>query len=138
MIGTQRLIIILLALTLVTGWATDLYQDSYENYETTRVNELIVFGEEYSQEVSNTTGGSKSADTIYATETTYGSTISMGKGIFDILMKGLDPWPFESSKTEFSTPLETALKSMILLMKALLYVLVGVEVYMVIKNKKTN
>ena len=68
-------------------------------------------------------------------EGTVGNTLSTGKRIWLVLTRGLNPFPIVD---EINDPVEKYIFYGLGLLRSLMYLIVGIELYMVMKNRKTN
>lgn len=136
MINTQRLILIVLTVNLIIG----ISQSAYANITTYSAdyirNELQLY-ESYEQQFTDDDiiyGGLKNKETL--TDPTIGSSLNWGKILLDVFVYGINPFSINSNM--FETYIEQMFADLLMTFRLFMWVLLGVEGYFVIKNKKTN
>lgn len=131
--STQRLLIMLISINLIISMAIGItinprnFSDSDVTDYSNRLdyNALNLIGEEEST----------SAESLNE-EGTFGSAGSMGKNVFSLFIKGLDPLPFKNIAHE-----DDVIKIIIILLtlfRALIGIIIILEVIMLLKNSKSS
>lgn len=138
MIGTHRLLLLLIAINMVTGFAMEIYHDpTNENNDQITTEQQLM--EQYEEEIQSNEGiwGGVKRRASDLFENTIGNPIKWGYTILKIFIRGLNPFSFSAS--DFTHPIEQAIANILILFRSLLMgVVVGVSAYMFFKNKSTN
>lgn len=138
MISTHRLLLILVAINMVIGFAMQIYYDPLSsNTDQVTVEQQLL--EQYEQEMESQEGtwGSIKRTTSQLWENTIGNPIKWGWTILKIFWRGINPLSF--TPDDFTHPMEQAMAQGIVLFRSLLMgVVVGLSAYMLYKNKATN
>lgn len=132
MISTQRILVMILLMNMITGLSMDLYLNNSSNsYD--RLDEIQELGNEqlegFIQEENAPT-----TNAIIGQEFTWGNALKMTGRIFVIFIRGIVPIPFQ--KNHFTTTIESIIASIIATVQMMMYMLVILELYLVFKNKK--
>lgn len=131
--STQRLMLIILVLNLVIGLAGAIYK------QETYTDEILTPDEEIAQAMGENIinpanlGGGFSND-IYGGSV--GNPFQWGRGLWNIFWYGVTPFPFITAM--FSTTTEAAIASGLLLFRLWSYVIIGLEFFLIMKNKKST
>jgi hypothetical protein len=129
--STQRLLLLVLVINL-------MFSMSIAIYEAPRVADYGVFTEitevglDTSDRVENESA--ITAPSSLNEESTFGSAIRMGLTVLKILLRGLNPFPTSLDATE--DPLTDLVGYTFMIFRLLFIVLLAIEIYLVIKNRK--
>lgn len=137
MISTQRLIIIMLMINVVVG-IVDLTYYSPTQYQTTPFdsinNQLDAFQQKAQEE--ETTWGGLFSGAVNVLEVTVINPLRFGYTLLRFLWKAFIP--FSILPTGNETPVENVVITVIILFRSLLALIMGIEIYLFFKNKKTT
>lgn len=132
--STQRILAIVIIANLVIGLVCGLWNsqeptnklenqiDLYNQYELKAQNEDDLYT---GLENDNLIG-----------DITIGNSINWGKLIWDVLAGGINP--LSISPTDFTHPVEKIFAYVLILIRAILELMIPLEIYFIFKNKKTN
>lgn len=135
MITSQRLLIILIVINLLVGIGGAIYQEKNDiNYE--QLNNQTATLENYNIELGQEENSIAQQSQYQLQEGTFGNGLRMSAKIFYLFAAGLRPFPFE--KDTFGTFIEQIIAAALVFLKGLMYALAGMELYMLIKNRKTS
>lgn len=94
----------------------------YDTYEGQYQDEDIIYS------------GVKNKETL--TDPSIGSSLNWGKVILDIFLYGINPFSINSS--QFETYVEQIFADMLSMFRSFMWIILAIEIYMVIKNKKSS
>lgn len=138
-VNTQKLIIgaILLSFIIGTIGNIQILGDDISLSDAIEKENTYIENEERLMKTDEATEGGIISSVGEGFERTFGNMLSWGKRIWNFLEKGLNPWSLPNS--EEYTEIESATITIIEWFRALM---VGIptiiEIYLVIKNKKTS
>lgn len=134
--STQKILLIILAINIILGIITQIYIDVDNFSEEIIENEAeYLQGLETDFEDEETLYGGLSNEN-YQEQQVIGNKLKWSKLIFKGLFRGLVPfYPREYSP---ETNIEIILKNGFILLRVFMYMLVALEVYMFLVNKKTS
>jgi len=130
-VSTQRLLILVIGINLILSL-------SFAIYEAPRAVNYGIFGETIDlgeNSASITEGESASVSPANLQEEgSFGSSLRMGRTIFNLFVRGLVSLPFDS--TTYTDPLTKIFAIMLILFRVAFGVLLILELYLLYKNKK--
>ena len=130
--STQRLLVIVLAINLLFSFAFAINQ-APTTFDSEVFGELVEIGEDSGTRFE--TEGGNTVSTNLQEEGSFGRALLMGATIFGLLIKGMVWVPFEEGLGGGLTGIAiTAL----ILFRVFMIVLIGMEVYMLLKNRKNS
>lgn len=129
---TGTMIIIILFLNIVIGVAISAHasQTGYTEYGSTTVSVSENYNTEFSSEEANVDPDNQQL------AGSFGSDRTMGKSFFGIFIRGLSPMPV--SPEIYSDEIEKMVAYGLILFRSILYILVGLKFFQLIKNKDTT
>ena len=128
---TQRLLVIIIALNLFTQVGIEIYNGNSLNFDRFETDRQL------NEEIAQTQfESSTSFQTNTEIGNTIGNTLKMGWNVLSIFAKGLIPYPFNIG--DFDTQIEQGVAAVLIMFKSIALALISLEVYMLIKNKKTS
>lgn len=133
-VSTQRIIFIVLVLNILVGIAYNIYENPTvvdTSYIDNDINQNDALGEQIKDETYWNQG---QQGNLY--EPTIGSPIKWGNVILDIFTKGMHPFTFKAE--DFTTQLEQMIAKVLTVFRGLLHILLILEIYLVIKNRKAS
>lgn len=135
MINTQKLLIIILLMNLVIGLTTDIYKNP-SDYTNNRIDNEIDSRTDFASNVKTEETAPSLHSATVLLENTVTNTVRMGTILFRVFIEGLNPFPISRNlvRTDFEKNIYTGLQYF----RALMYILIATEIYMVFKNRKTN
>lgn len=133
--NTNKLILYIIFLNLIISLISGMFND-LDAFSFDFLNDQIDDQEEYANQLKNEETGGFIVSSFQGFERTFGNTIRMGAKIFGILISGINPFPFIGE--DFETTGEILIVTALTLLRCTLYVLVGIEIYMIHKNSKVN
>ena len=132
---TQRLIMMVVAINLLIGIGVTLHESS--NFDTTRISTEVNILENFEAEIeSNSSTQAIKRVTNTLEDNTAGNTIGLGGTILKVFTRAINPLSF--TPTDFEDQLSQTLAWLLILFRSFLILLVGFELYLVLKNKKTS
>lgn len=129
---SQRLIFIIILSNLIIGMAEGIYY-SPDNYSTDYMDNEIDIGEETAQNFRED-DLEVAKDPNQITEETAGDTNSWSIRLWSVMRRGIKPLPFTG--VEFETDTELIIARSLQLYRALCYMLIALEIFFILKNKK--
>lgn len=136
MISTQRIILLFILMNLLVGIGGTIHNNPTA-FNFNKINEEININEELVNEYTdeNTkTGGIPSEDTSGEGKS-IGNMFKMGLITWEVIIRAI--WPF-SVYPNYPTVIENIIATLILYFRLLGSVLVGLELYLLFKNRKTS
>lgn len=135
MISTQRLIMIVVLINLMTGIVGNIYIKP-----TTYDNNIIAGEEDYSQQYSENLLQEDKYSGIrnrgYDSEQSIGNSITLGSNIWDIIIDGVNPLSVHPNM--FESDIEKMFAIILSMFRLLLGIILIVEIYMIFKNRKQS
>lgn len=132
-VSTQRLLIMVIAINLVLSL-------SYAIYEAPRTIDYGLFGETIDLGDTSALQVEDETSNVFPdnlqVEGSYTNALRMGAVIFKLFIKGMVALPF--TKRGLGEGLGTIVVYGLLIFKALMYMLIIIELYMLYKNKKNS
>ncbi len=129
LVSTQKVILLVIFLNLVVGLGEEL--GSQTSMVLTKDQETLTSYEAQFERNQSITGGVQTLDQL--TDNTIGDTKGWGLSIINIMVKGLNPiTTLRSDNTVIQ-----AFYVLITFFRSILYVMLILEIYSVIKNRKT-
>lgn len=134
MITTQRLIIIVIVMNLVLGWASAIYTNpsSYVQGQMTEEQDYLVHYETTSDTNEFIFGGVQRTET--QEEPTVIDSFRGGWVLIDIFINAINP--LSINRTQFTREIEKIFADFLMLVRSLFILLMIFEAYLVYKNKK--
>lgn len=149
MITTQRLIIIYVMLNIVVGAAMTLHSGIQEATKE-QDNGLTSVGKELAKErdkLNIQTGEiffeedptATAKNTGLQVEASIGNKLTWGQIIMDVAFKGINPFSLMiKSPYQTESRIETDIRAILTLFRTLFALIIGIELYMLMKNGKTS
>lgn len=137
MISTQRIMLIILGLSILIGIAGSIYNNVYEytdNQDHANKITIIEGAETEFQTEENTWGGVKTS--TVTDQKTIGSGVGWGKIILDIFTIGLNP--FSIKPNNYNTYIEQKIAFNLLFLRMMMIALFMFEFVTWVKNRKTS
>lgn len=135
MASTQKLIITIFLINLFIGMAHSAYETT--TYDSTFLDNKVGQYDEFTDQFENEDQNEPSKDTNDFSDNSYGSTISWGRIIFKTFVDGINPFSTSQTST-YETDLEKNIMDALSVFRVLMYIIIIVELYMLIKNKKNS
>lgn len=135
MLSTQRLIMIIIGINIIIGLVGAIYNEPTV-YSSNRFTEAIDYNEQFGKDLDSEDKYSGTTNRDYDSETTIGNSITTGSIIWDVFWTGL--YPLSVHPSMFETQIEKIFANILIIFRALMWILIGVELYLFIKNKKTS
>lgn len=137
MTNTHKVIAMLIAINMIIGIAMAVHNDIADIEETIMTAETGYMNE-YEEKSESDEGmwGTVRANTDRQYDSTTGNTISMGWILASTLYRGINPLSIDAN--DFETEFEKSLANVLTFIRVLLSTLALLEVYMLLKNRKTS
>ena len=131
--NTGKLVGLLIMVNIIFGISMLIHNDPYQgNLEDFFENELSI-GKDIAGEFSAEPEGVDGQP--LEVEGTAGNALSWGFAILNLFGRGLIAWPSDWDNNDIFVQI---LSVVLVLLRILLYFLIGIQVYQLIKNKKTD
>lgn len=132
-INTSRLLMVVIIMNLVISVAYGIYEQP-NTFDKTIAGNYVDTGEDYGTSLGNENTGINPES--YQQEGSFGNAVRMGAKIFGLFIKGLNPFPFNTAdiENEFDLILVIGLA----LFRVFMYMIIGIKIYQVFKNKDTQ
>lgn len=136
MASTQKTIALVFLINLMIGLGLTIY-------DTTNVDAGYLTGEieqykEFEDILEETEQNEPTSDVNDFKESTYGNTVGWGRILFKVFIDGVNPLSTSLQTLSTESMIENMVMHGLSVFRAILYILIAVELYMVVKNKKTS
>lgn len=133
MMSIQRQVLIVIIVNVVIGTMMSVYANPLIG-GTSMYESQAEYLEQQHARIQNATVPSAVGTDQY--DPTYGDTPSMGRAVFDIFVNGINP--FSIPVQPWDGDIIRTLVSLINWFRFMVLVLLGIEIYLIIKNRKTS
>lgn len=135
MITTQRFLIIVVCINLLSGVFLTMY-DNPTLYDENVLDSDIDYYEGANKEFKDGDLYSSAKNTDIEVERSIGNQLTWGDIIVGILWNGLNP--FAITPSQYNNPFEKMIAIILIIFRTLMGILIGIEAYMFYKNNKTT
>lgn len=137
MMSTQRFILIMLALNLIVGVASEMYYNT-QTYNTTQYSTETTLAENSENELKKEDGaaGLVKLTATRVWESPLATPIRVAITLFKIFARGLIP--FSILPSQFTSEPEHTLAWILVWFRSMFWVVIAIEIYMIRTNKKVS
>ena len=132
-LSTQRLMILVLAINLMISVAYGIYENP-TLFDESAVSGMVDVGNRLSTDISGESTSIQPEN--LQVEGSFGNAIRMGTTLFKLFIRGMNPFPF--NEDTYTDPLDIIIAWGLMIFRVFIYVLISIELYMILKNRKAT
>jgi len=135
-VNTQKLIITMLFISLLTAFVGRIDSDPTE-FDSTLINTRTEQAEDFADDMEDDVGSTNPIEKVTNfVDQTAGNTIRMGLFLLRVFADAMNP--FSVLPGSYDTEFENMVAYGLMFLKSIMVTLMGIEIYMVYKNRKQS